>query len=115
MKVDLSALDGIVATAEMDEVTEILGADNVIGFAILDSDGAPVEANGVSETAVAVFSNIFDQAEKIGTELGETPPRPAIMFSGSDLELVALPLSHASVIVVKEKGAGIRREFRRAS
>ena len=115
MKPDTETLSSVMNAAELNEVKEVVGGDSVIGFAILDTKGARVDSSGVSEIAVGVFSNIFEQAEKVGLELGEAQPRPAIMFSGSEMELLALPLTHASVIVVKEKAAGIRREYRRAS
>ena len=82
---------------------------------MFDTEGTAVESKGVGETAIAVFANIFEQTAKIGAELGEAMPRPSIMFSGREMELIALPLANANVLVLKEKATGIRREFRHAS
>lgn len=115
MRAMIKSVGGLIGESELKEVETILEDENVVGYSIFDTDGTAVDTEGVGETAVAVFSNIFEQTEKIGSELGEASPRPSIMFTGRDMELVALPLERANVLVLKEKNSGIRREYRNAS
>ncbi|MEO0992025.1 MAG: hypothetical protein AAFX00_13895 [Pseudomonadota bacterium] len=114
MNVTVQPAQDIVSASELMEVREILEESNVIGFSIFDTDGNPVESEGVGETEIAVFSNIVDRSVKIGVELGETVPRPSILLSGRESELVALPLEKANLLILKQKSSGIRREYRHA-
>lgn len=114
MRVTIKPIDGVLASSEISELQDILTDEKTVGYSIFDTEGTAVQSDGVGETAIAVFSNIFEQTVRIGDELGEEHSRPSIMFSGRDMELVALPLANANILVVKEKGAGIRREYRNA-
>lgn len=109
MKINTGRLEDHVEDAEMSELKDLVDQDNVVGYSVINDAGEAIDFEGVSETAIAVFTNIFEHTEKIGEELGESSTRPSIMFSGRDMELVALPLKSASALVVKEKGGGLRR------
>lgn len=115
MRATIKPVKGLIDESEVTEVKSILNDDNVVGYSIFDAEGSAVDTKGVGETAIAVFSNIFEQTAKIGAELGEAAPRPSVMFTGREMELVALPLANANVLVLKEKSSGIRREYRNAS
>lgn len=115
MRATIKPVDGVIDAAESSEVKTIIKNENVVGFSIFDADGNTVQSKGVSDTTIAVFSNLFEHTAKIGSELGEALPRPSIMFSGRETELVALPLTRANVLILKDKKLGIRREYRDAS
>ena len=114
MRVSLKPIKGVVDDSEVTEVTSILKEENVVGYSVFDTNGTPVQSKGVGETAIAVFANIFDQSTRIGKELGEAAPRPSVMFTGREMELIGLPLANANILILKEKTSGIRREYRHA-
>lgn len=114
MQVDSTSLGTLLSDREQDELQKIVSGDQVVGYAVFDGEGAAVKLSGVSENSVAVFSNLMDIAERIGTELGESAPRPAMMFSCPSMELLALPLTTANFLVVKDRTSGQRKEFRHA-
>lgn len=109
MKINTGKISNLVDASEMTELKDLVDDDRVIGYSVIDDAGEAIDSEGVSETAIAVFTNIFEHTEKIGEELGETSPRPTIMFTGREMEVTALPLKGASALVVKEKGGGLRR------
>jgi len=114
MRVTIKPVDGLIDTTEASEIKTILGDEAVVGYSIFAQDGTPIVSKGAGETAIAVFSNIFERATNIGEELGEAAPRPSVIFSGRETELVGLPLANANMLILKEKTAGIRREYRHA-
>lgn len=105
MRIDDEALDGVLTEREFTEVERILGGESVVGYAVFDGQGGSLKRVGISDNSVAVFSNLMDISERIGGELGETAPRPAMMFSGHATEMLALPLNDANLLVLKDKGA----------
>lgn len=115
MKLDKFGLDEYVSESEHSEVDKILADDRVFGFAVFDLGGEAVQKSDVSETTVAVVSNLLDVAERIGTELGESSPRPAMMVTGSKVELLALPLNAANFMVMKGKSASVGKGLRNAN
>ena len=115
MKLDKIGLDDHVSESEQKEVDKILADDRVMGFAVFDLGGEAVQKSDVSETTVAVVSNLLDIAERVGTELGESAPRPAMMVTGSSVELLALPLNAANFMVMKGKNASVGKGLRNAN
>lgn len=115
MKLDKNGLEDYVSESEQNEVDKILADDRVMGFAVFDLGGEAVQKSDVSETTVAVVSNLLDIAERVGTELGENAPRPAMMVTGSSVELLALPLNSANFMVLKGKNAIVGKGLRHAN
>lgn len=109
MKINVGQIGDFVDDKELAEIKGLVESEAVIGYSLINDAGEAVELEGVSETAIAVFTNIFEHTQKIGEELGETAPRPSIMFSGRQMEVIARPMKNVSALVVKEKGGGLRR------
>lgn len=109
------ALATVLTDTEGQEFESVIGDASVQGWSVFDADGAAVASDGVSETVMAVCSNILDMAKLVGEDLGEGEPRPALTFAKRGLEMYTLPLTAANVLVVKDKSSGFRREFRNGS
>ena len=91
---------------ERAEFDTVVSLPAISGYAVFDRSGETIRRTDLSETTVAVFSNIFDLAEQIGAELGEMNTRPAIKITGSDAEAIALPMEKVNLVVLRSKSAG---------
>lgn len=114
MHLSFGQTQGLVEDVELQELNALIDQNRVVGVSILDEDGAAVQADGLSEQAVAVFANILDHTRKIGLELGENT-RPTLMLSGSGLEVGGLPLMNANALIVRKKSVGLKRDLTHAS
>lgn len=108
MRVTIKPIEGLIDASEIKDIEAEVGDERVIGYSVFDFDGNAVGSEGISETAIAVLSNVLEHTAAIGHELGEAAPRPSVMFSGRHMELAAKPLENTNVLVLKEKGAGMR-------
>jgi hypothetical protein len=115
MNLQLEALESVLNERERQEVEKIVNKPNVIGYAIFDRDGITLKRSGITDTVVAIFSTISDLTERVGVELGELTPRPAVMFSSKAIEMVSLPLEAANVLFVKDKSSKMHEEFSNAN
>jgi len=109
---ELEAINAVLTPSEGKEFASVIEDDAVQGWSVFDANGAAVASNGISQTVMAVCSNILDMANFVGDELGESNPRPALSFAKRNVEMFTLPLEMANVLVVKDKSSGFRREFR---
>lgn len=90
---------------ERAEFHHVVTLPSISGYAVFDRDGETIRRTDISETTIAVFSNIFDLTEQIGAELGEMKARPAIKITGRDAEAIALPMENANLVVLRSKSA----------
>lgn len=109
MPLNIGATEGVVDDLERQELNDLVDHASVVGFSILSQDGEALQADGLSERAVAALSTICDQTHKLGLELGEQT-RPSVMLSGAGLEVGALPLVNASAVIVRRNRVGLNRD-----
>lgn len=95
---------------ERKELNGLVDHASVIGFSIINNRGSAVQAEGISDRAVAALSTICDQTHKLGRELGEQT-RPSVMLSGAGIELGALPLMNASAVIVRKNRVERNRDL----
>ena len=99
MQFPMSALTGVVDVSDAKAVKDLFEDDAVVGYSLFDADGTPLQSRGVGDTAIEVFSRLYRKP-------GEAPRAPATLFSGREMELVALPLANADLLVLKAKPRG---------
>lgn len=108
---DLEALSTLLNPSEGEHLEKTIDDDAVQGWSVFDAAGEPVASDGVSETVMAVCSNILDMARFVGDELGESEPRPALTFAKKNIEMFTMPVEAANILVIKDKSSGARKEF----
>lgn len=105
-----------LTSEETVELARIQRDASVIGYAVLALDGTEVEAGGTWSSMLApVFSNVFDLADRMGSELGEQEPCSMMFFESPDFEIAALMLTSARAIIIKRKQKRLKEGLRSVS
>ena len=96
MQFSMSALTGVVDLSDAAAVKDLFQDETIVGYSLFDANGKPVQSRGVGDTAMEVFSRLYRKPD-------QAPRTPATLFSGREMELVALPLANADLLVLKAK------------
>lgn len=90
---------------ETTELARIQRDPSVVGYAVLTPQGEEIEAGGIwRETIAPIFANVFDLANKIGEEFGESEPFEVLVMESGEYEVAGLSLSRARAVIVKQNG-----------
>lgn len=101
---------------ESAEFERIQSESSVIGYALIDMDGSEILSKGVfDELSGAIFANIFDIADRVGEEFGESESSSMFFAESEDYEIAAITMTRAKAVFIKQKGANITRGLRSVS
>ncbi len=102
-------LKEILSTEEITELARLQRDPAVVGYAIVSEIGEEIDVGGEwSDELAPIFSNVFDFADKIGTEFGETPPCAIMVMEGTDFEIAGFALMNCRAVIIRrrDRGAG---------
>ncbi len=98
-----SAIKQALTPEEMDEF-EVLSKDpSVISITLFGPDGEAILNQDIEDMASVVYANVFDMAERMGTELGQSAHR-SITFESGDLEINCFRWSQSCLVLYRIKG-----------
>ena len=99
-----SALKQALTPEEMDEFEALSKDPSVISITLFDPDGQAILNQDIEDMASIVYANVFDMAERMGNELGQTAHR-SITFESGDLEINCFRWSNSRLVLYRIKGA----------
>lgn len=98
-----SALKQALTPEELAEFETLSNDPSVISITLFGPDGEAILNQDIEDMASVVYANVFDMAERMGTELGQNAHR-SITFESGDLEINCFRWSETRLVLYRIKG-----------
>lgn len=90
--------------SERDQMKALTDFPGTTGYIIFDKNAEVIASDNIAEISAAVFANIFDGAEVLGTQMGQSEHR-SITFENKAQEIICHRWSRTNLVVVRSKVA----------